>query len=82
MVAQCWIDGHVSHFSFEDCIGHILFIFNISSTQLIIILGRSVLGLVNCNSRDHTYIVAYNVTCEDGEADVANVKELRHGFER
>ena len=40
MVAQCWIDRYVSHFSFEDCIGHILFIFNVSSTQLIIVLVR------------------------------------------
>ena len=38
MVAQCWIDRYVSHFSLEDCIGHVLFILNVSSTQLIIVL--------------------------------------------
>ena len=81
MVAQCWIDGYVSHFSFKDCIGHIFFILNVSSTQLIIVLRRSCQGSSIASLEDYTHIVAHNISCKNGKADVANVKELRHGLE-
>ena len=46
MIAQRWIDGHVTHLGFEDCVGYVLFIFDISSAQLVIVLRDYVSDLV------------------------------------